>query len=59
MDEIWERIGFAWDWCGRVMAMGLLGCICLYGLRCYLAGHLIGKKEFAHFLLGLVHYILG
>jgi hypothetical protein len=58
MHEIWERWKLCWDWIGRVVAMWLLGCISLYGFRSYLAGHFIGKKEFGHFLLGLVTYIL-
>jgi len=58
MHELWERWKLCWDWCGRVAATGFFACICLYGVRSYLAGHLIGRKEFAHFLLGLVNYIV-
>jgi hypothetical protein len=57
MDEIWERWKLFWDWCGRVAAAGLVVCVCLYAFRCHLAGHLIPKREFAQFLLGLVNYM--
>jgi hypothetical protein len=58
MDEIWERWKLFWDWCGRVAAAGLVVCVGLYWFRCHLAGRIISKSEFGHFLLGLANYIL-
>lgn len=59
MNEIWERVRLIWDWFGRVTAKALLGCACLYGWRCHLFGRAVRGEEFAQFMRGLLHYILG
>jgi hypothetical protein len=58
MDDFWDYVRACWDWCGRMVVRIMFVCACLWTLRCFLLGRLIGKAEFAHFLNGLVNYIL-
>jgi hypothetical protein len=58
MSEFWERWKLIWDWLGRVAVLCFFLCICLYAFRCYLAGRVLSRQEFGHFMAGLVNYIV-
>jgi len=49
--EVWDRFK-------TIAAILFLACLCLYALRCIVAWDVIGVDQFAHFLRGLVVYLV-
>jgi hypothetical protein len=47
-----------WQWVQKIAGVLLVVCLCLYLLRCLVAGEFVGVDRFAHFLRGLVVYLV-
>ena len=54
-----ERMYVVWFWLQRVSGIFAVVCLCLYVLRCLIAGDVLGLDQFGHFMRGLLRYMFG